>query len=96
MSPYIDRRRKVGWDLYSLLGLTRENKVGMAALHGRNFEFFGAPVVGHNTIAVFVTYWKALINYCINKKLSPGPKLDRIKQKRKLGLNITRAPLTSL
>ncbi|WP_395401746.1 nitroreductase [Pseudoduganella sp. UC29_106] len=43
-SPYIDRRRKVGWDLYSLLGLTRENKVGMAAQHGRNYTFFGAPV----------------------------------------------------
>ncbi|WP_426319010.1 nitroreductase [Pseudoduganella sp. R-43] len=44
VSPYIDRRRKVGWDLYALLGLTRENKTGMAAQHGRNFEFFDAPV----------------------------------------------------
>ncbi|SFV11986.1 nitroreductase [Pseudoduganella namucuonensis] len=43
-SPYIDRRRKVGWDLYALLGLTRENKRGMSAQHGRNYEFFGAPV----------------------------------------------------
>jgi nitroreductase len=44
VSPYIDRRRKVGWDLYSLLGLTRENKAGMAAQHARNYAFFGAPV----------------------------------------------------
>ena len=44
VSPYIDRRRKVGWDLYALLGLTRENKAGMAAQHGRNFAFFDAPV----------------------------------------------------
>ncbi|MRX07131.1 nitroreductase [Pseudoduganella sp. FT25W] len=43
-SPYIDRRRKVGWDLYALLGLTREDKAGMAAQHGKNYEFFGAPV----------------------------------------------------
>ncbi|QBE67363.1 nitroreductase [Pseudoduganella lutea] len=43
-SPYIDRRRKVGWDLYSLLGLTRDNKEGMAAQHARNFNFFDAPV----------------------------------------------------
>jgi nitroreductase len=43
-SPYIDRRRKVGWDLYALLGLTRENKAGMAAQHARNFRFFDAPV----------------------------------------------------
>nr|WP_315475833.1 nitroreductase [uncultured Undibacterium sp.] len=43
-SPYIDRRRKVGWDLYALLGLTRENKVGMHAQHGRNYQFFDAPV----------------------------------------------------
>lgn len=43
-SPYIDRRRKVGWDLYSLLGLTRDNKAGMAAQHARNYAFFDAPV----------------------------------------------------
>ncbi len=43
-SPYIDRRRKVGWDLYSLLSLTRENKTGMQAQHGRNYVFFDAPV----------------------------------------------------
>lgn len=43
-SPYIDRRRKVGWDLYSLLGLGRDNKAGMQAQHARNFSFFGAPV----------------------------------------------------
>jgi nitroreductase len=43
-SPYIDRRRKVGWDLYALLGLTRDNKAGMAAQHARNFTFFDAPV----------------------------------------------------
>ncbi|ELX10392.1 nitroreductase [Janthinobacterium sp. HH01] len=44
VSPFIERRRKVGWDLYALLGLTRDNKAGMAAQHGRNYEFFGAPV----------------------------------------------------
>ena len=43
-SPYIDRRRKVGWDLYALLGLGRENKTGMHAQHGRNYIFFDAPV----------------------------------------------------
>jgi nitroreductase len=44
VTPYIDRRRKVGWDLYSLLGLTRDNKPGMAAQHARNYAFFDAPV----------------------------------------------------
>ncbi len=44
VSPYVDRRRKVGWDLYALLGLTRDNKSGMHAQHGRNFAFFDAPV----------------------------------------------------
>jgi nitroreductase len=44
VSPYIDRRRKVGWDLYTLLGLTRDNKAGMASQHARNFTFFDAPV----------------------------------------------------
>jgi len=44
VAPYIDRRRKVGWDLYSLLGLTRDDKAGMAAQHARNYAFFDAPV----------------------------------------------------
>jgi nitroreductase len=44
VSPFIERRRKVGWDLYALLGLTRENKAGMATQHGRNYCFFDAPV----------------------------------------------------
>jgi nitroreductase len=43
-SPYIDRRRKVGWDLYGLLGLGRDNKAGMQAQHARNYAFFDAPV----------------------------------------------------
>ncbi len=44
VAPYIDRRRKLGWDLYTLLGITRENKSGMHAQHGRNYSFFDAPV----------------------------------------------------
>jgi nitroreductase len=44
ISPFIERRRKVGWDLYALLGLQRDNKAGMAAQHGRNYAFFDAPV----------------------------------------------------
>lgn len=44
VSPFIERRRKVGWDLYALLGLTREDKAGMAAQHARNYRFFDAPV----------------------------------------------------
>jgi nitroreductase len=34
----------VGWDLYALMGLTRDNKAGMQAQHGRNYAFFDAPV----------------------------------------------------
>ena len=43
-SPYIERRRKVGWDLYTLLGIARTDKAGMHAQHRRNYEFFDAPV----------------------------------------------------
>ena len=43
-SPYIDRRRKVGFGLYNLLGLGRDDKAGMQAQHERNFIFFDAPV----------------------------------------------------
>lgn len=44
VSPYIDRRRKLGWELYSLLKITRDNKAGMHAQLGRNYMFFDAPV----------------------------------------------------
>jgi nitroreductase len=43
-SPYIDRRRKVGWDLYGLLGLAKTDKARMHDQHGRNYGFFDAPV----------------------------------------------------
>jgi nitroreductase len=43
-SPYIDRRRKIGWDLYGLLNIGRADKERMHAQHGRNYEFFDAPV----------------------------------------------------
>ncbi len=43
-SPYIDRRRKVGWDLYSLLGIGKADKERMHQQHARNYSFFDAPV----------------------------------------------------
>ena len=43
-SPYLDRRRKVGWDLYGLLGIGKSDKARMHAQHDRNFRFFDAPV----------------------------------------------------
>jgi nitroreductase len=42
--PYIERRRKVGWDLYGLLGIAKGDKPRMHAQHGRNYRFFDAPV----------------------------------------------------
>ncbi len=44
VSPFIDRRRKVGWDLYSLLGIGKADKARMHAQHARNYSFFDAPV----------------------------------------------------
>jgi len=43
-SPFIDRRRKVGWDLYGLLGIAKTDKTRMHLQHSRNYDFFGAPV----------------------------------------------------
>lgn len=42
--PYLARRRKVGWDLYGLLGIAKGDAQRMKAQHRKNFEFFGAPV----------------------------------------------------
>jgi len=44
VAPYIDRRRKIGWDLYGLLGIGKTEKERMHAQHGRNYVFFDAPV----------------------------------------------------
>lgn len=42
--PYLSRRRKVGWDLYGLLGIAKGEAEKMKRQHARNFDFFGAPV----------------------------------------------------
>ena len=42
--PYLARRRKVGLDLYGLLGLGRDDRTGMQAQMARNYVFFDAPV----------------------------------------------------
>jgi nitroreductase len=41
--PYLGRRRRVGKDLYGLLGIAKGDAEAMAQQYGRNFEFFGAP-----------------------------------------------------
>jgi len=43
-SPFIDRRRKIGWDLYGLLQIAKTDKARMHDQHGRNYSFFDAPV----------------------------------------------------
>jgi len=42
--PYLSRRRKIGWDLYGLLGIAKGETDKMHAQHGRNYLFFDAPV----------------------------------------------------
>lgn len=42
--PYLGRRRKVGFDLYGILGIARGETEKMQAQHARNLLFFDAPV----------------------------------------------------
>jgi nitroreductase len=42
--PYLSRRRKVGWDLYGLLGVTKGDVAGMKRQSAANLRFFDAPV----------------------------------------------------
>jgi len=42
--PFLSRRRKVGLDLYTLLGIGRGDQDKMQTQHLKNFNFFGAPV----------------------------------------------------
>lgn len=44
VSPYRDYRFQVGEDMYSLLGIPREDKAGRMAWFARNYQFFNAPV----------------------------------------------------
>jgi len=44
VSPYIERRRKIGWDLYGLLGIGKADYGRMHRQHARNYKLFDAPV----------------------------------------------------
>jgi nitroreductase len=42
--PYLARRRKVGWDLYGLLGIGKGEREKTREWHAQNYKFFGASV----------------------------------------------------
>jgi nitroreductase len=42
--PYLARRRKIGWDLYGLMGIKKGDFEATERQRRRNYEFFGAPV----------------------------------------------------
>ncbi len=42
--PWLSRRRKIGFDLYGLLGIGKADKERMKEQTGRNYRFFDAPV----------------------------------------------------
>jgi len=44
ISPFIERRRKVGFDLYALLGIQKGDRARMQEQNERNYHFFDAPV----------------------------------------------------
>ena len=43
-SPYLERRRKVGWDLYNLLNIKKGDYKKTQDFHSRNYKFFDAPI----------------------------------------------------
>jgi nitroreductase len=42
--PFLARRRKIGWDMYGLLGVKKGDFEGTERHRLRNYDFFGAPV----------------------------------------------------
>jgi len=42
--PFLGRRRKIGWEMYNLLGVAKGDFEGTQRARLRNYEFFGAPV----------------------------------------------------
>jgi len=69
--PYLARRRKIGWDLYGLLGIARGEKDKMRAQVVRNLHYFGAPVGliclidRRMEIGSWIDYGMFLENICI-------------------------------
>lgn len=59
--PYLERRRRVGHKLYSLLNIDRSDKAGRDRQMAENFHFFGAPV------GMFITF---------DRRLATGTFLD--------------------
>jgi nitroreductase len=53
--PYLSRRRKVGFELFRLYGIARDDFDARKRAMLRNFEFFGAPV------GLFFTMEKSLL-----------------------------------
>jgi len=43
-SEYMDRRKKLGFAMYELMGIKREDKMGRLNAARKNYEFFDAPV----------------------------------------------------
>ena len=43
-TPYVERRRKVGWDLYNLLNIKKGDFDKTIKFHSQNYSFFEAPV----------------------------------------------------
>jgi nitroreductase len=42
--PYLGRRRKIGWDMYGLLGIPKGDYERTEQQRRHNYDFFGAPV----------------------------------------------------
>jgi nitroreductase len=42
--PFLGRRRKIGWDMYGLLGIPKGDFEATERQRRQNYEFFGAPV----------------------------------------------------
>lgn len=59
--PYLARRRKVGWDLYGLLGISKGETEKMRAQHRKNYTLFDAPVA---------------LMFVIDRRLAMGSWLD--------------------
>ena len=54
VEPYIGRRRKLGHELYAILGIGRDDKARRESQMLENYKFFGAPV------GLFVTFDRRL------------------------------------
>src|SRR3546814_6789693 len=75
--PYLSRRRKVGFDLFAIYGIERNDFEGRKRALLRNFQFFGAPVRSEEHTSELQSLMRiSYAVFCLKKKNITQQEID--------------------